>query len=188
MTLLLLPAALLATTPALTPAEVLTEALEGVPECLVEGRGGHLEARLRYAREAWAARRDTLAKRIPPSDLARLDLAFLHMEGTGRAVAWAALDGLEVLADQLPLGPARHRSAARLVCLQAWFAADSSHWATPPDLEAAFAPLLGRGRPGSAGIQTRMALDQHRQAWNARNAPRCKGAARTLYGLVGTLD
>lgn len=56
MTLLLLPAALLAATPTPTSAEVLIEALEGVPECLVEGRGGHLEARIRYARQAWAAR------------------------------------------------------------------------------------------------------------------------------------
>jgi hypothetical protein len=110
------------------------------------------------------------------------------MDGTGRAVAWAALDALEALADQLPLGPTRHRSAARLAALQAWSAADGSCWSELPDLEAAFAPLLGPGCPSAAGIQTRMALDRHRQAWTARNAPRSKGAARALYGLVGTLE
>jgi len=185
MTLLLLPAALLAAPPALTPAEVLNEALEGVTECLVEGRAGRLEARVRYAREAWTARRDTLAKRIPPSDLACLDLSFLHMDGAGRAAARAALDAQEVLTDLLPQGPARHQSEARLACLRAWFAADAGRWAEVPDLEAAFAPLLGPVSPGSLGIRARAALAHHREARAARNIPRCKGAARTLHGLLG---
>ena len=90
MALLLLPAALLAAPPAPTPAEVLVEALEGVSECVVEGRTRRLEGRIRHAREAWAARRDTLAKRIPPDDLAALDLCFLHMDAGGRAAARAA--------------------------------------------------------------------------------------------------
>jgi hypothetical protein len=188
MALLLLPAALLAAPPAPTPAEVLVDALEGVHECVVEGRTGRLEGRIRYAREAWAARRDTLAKRIPPADLASLDLCFLHMDGGGRLAARAALDAQELLGDLLPQGPERHRRAASLASLRAWLAADGGRWAEMPDLEAAFAPLLIAGHPGPVAGAARAALDHHREARVARNAPRCKGAARLLQSLAGRLE
>ena len=188
MTILLLPAALLAAPPAPTPAEVLTEALEGVPECLVEKRGSRLSARIRYAQEAWAARRDTLAKRLPPASLNTLDACFLRMEAGGHRAGRAALDAQAALTDLLPRGPARHRRAADLACLRAWFAADAGRWADLPDLDAAFAPLLGPGGPEPAGIRMRAALDRHREARALRSAPRCKGAARTLHELVGGLE
>ncbi len=185
MTILLLPAALLAAPPAPTPAEVLVEALEGVSECVVEGRTRRLEGRIRYAREAWAARRDTLAKRVPPGDLAALDLCFLHMDAGGRAAARAALDARELLGDLLPQGPAGHRRAAGLASLRAWFAADGGRWSEMPDLEAAFAPLLGPPCPGPGASAVRTALGLHREARTARNVPRCKGAARILQDLAG---
>ncbi|HEX9009902.1 MAG TPA: hypothetical protein VF804_06005 [Holophagaceae bacterium] len=188
MALLLLPAALLAAPPAPTPAEVLVDALEGVHECVVEGRTGRLEGRIRHAREAWAARRDTLAKRIPPADLASLDLCFLHMDAGGRAAARAALDAQELLGDLLPQGPARHRRAAALASLRAWFAADSGRWSEMPDLEAAFAPLLGPARTEPAGSAAMAALDHHQEARTTRNVPRCKGTARVLQGLAGRLE
>lgn len=187
MALLLLPAALLAAPPAPTPAEVLVDALEGVTECVVEGRTGRLEGRIRYLREAWAARRDTLAKRIPPSDLAALDLCFLHMDAGGRAAARAALDARELLGGLLPQGPARHHRAAALASLRAWFVADGGRWSEMPDLEAAFAPLLGSPCLEEVAARTRAALAQHREAQATRNAPRGKGAARTLQDLAGRL-
>lgn len=187
MALLLLPAALLAAPPAPTPAEVLMEALEGVPECVVEGRTGRLEGRIRYVREAWVARRDTLAKRIPPSVLAELDLCFLHMDGGGRGAARAALDAQELLDDLLPQGPARHRRAAVLASQRAWLAADAGRWSEMPDLEAAFAPLLGPARLEPGAGAARAVLDHHVEARTARNVPRCKGTARILQGLAGRL-
>lgn len=187
MALLLLPAALLAAPPAPTPAEVLVDALEGVHECVVEGRTARLEGRIRYAREAWAARRDTLAKRIPPADLASLDLCFLHLDGGGRAAARASLDAQELLGDLLPQGPARHRRAAALASLRAWFAADGGRWAEMPDLEAAFAPLLGSARTEPVAGVARAALDHHLEARVARNASQCKRTARILEGLAGRL-
>ncbi|GLH70722.1 hypothetical protein GETHPA_22550 [Geothrix rubra] len=184
MALLLLPAALLAAPPAPTPAEVLVDALEGVTECVVEGRTARLEGRLRHAKEAWAARRDTLAKRIPPSDLDDLDLCFLRLDAGGRPAARAALDAQELLGDLLPQGPARHRRSAALASLRAWFAADGGRWSEMPDLEAAFAPLLGPPCPEPAAAAVRTALDRHREARTVRNAPQCKRAARTLQDLA----
>jgi hypothetical protein len=160
------------------------DALEGVTECVVEGRTGRLEGRIRYAREAWTARRDTLAKRMPPSDLADLARCFLRMDAGGRPAARAALEAQELLGDLLPQGPARHRRAAALASLRAWFAADASRWSEMPDLEAAFAPLLGPTRPEPVEAAMRTALAHHREARAVRNAPRCKGAARILQDLA----
>lgn len=188
MTLLLLPAALLAAPLAPTPAEVLIEALEGVPECLVEGRSERLEARIRYVQDAWASRRDTLAKRIPPLAFARLDRCFLHMVGAGRTAALSALEAQAVLAELLPQGRTCWLRDAHHACLQAWCAVDAARWAELPDLEATLAPLLGPGCPGSVEMRARAALGQHRQALATRNAPRCKGALRTLQGLLREMD
>lgn len=188
--LLLVPACFLALPPAGRPAELLLEALEGVPECVVEGHAARLPQESRKAVKAWRTHRAAMTKRLSAEDLAKIEASLVKVQEAGADAAEAALDAQGILAGQVAEGRPRQLMAADRACMRAWLRAGAGRWEALPDLDGVFAPLLAPGQARYAATQAkvRVALDRQRGAAAAKDGVGFKAAIRDLLNLVDALE
>ena len=176
------------------PSKALTdvlESLEGIPECLTDGKTARIPKATRAALAAWNRHKQKILPALDAGAQARLTSLFANLNPhQALKAAESALDASDILAPLLPADRNSRLAAADRACMRAWIRVAGSRWGSIPDLEAIFQPFLDEGQPRLEGVrkEVKTSLAVFQTGLRARQSVDAKQALSHLLDLVDALE